>query len=235
MKIYKRRDLDVYLENDWILEKINRCENPHEQVVRTNQWLKEIEAKRMIYADVYGDFLQKENHSLKILDVGGGYNSLTKIMAQNVDYTLCDFLAHGGKEVIPPNIRWINDEWSHYYEQLIREGEKFDIIIANDIFPDVDQRMEMFIEKSLEIAKEIRLIVTFYNTPKFYLTKRIDDPELMTFLSWDGEITAIKLRKYMNQTMFNDGLYNEMINTKESVFRNGRQIAYAVIGGVNGV
>ena len=233
MRIYINNDLKEYMKNDWILKEIEKNETEEERKVRTNQWLKEIEAKRMIYADVYGDFLQEKNNSLRVLDVGGGYNSLTKVMAQNINYTLCDFLAHGGHNAIASNVNWINDDWNHYYDQIIQGNKKYDVIVANDIFPDVDQRMEMFIEKSLKIAKEIRLVVTFYNEPKFYLTKRVDDSEIMTFLSWDGEITALKLGKFLNSEDFTVERRNEMIKTKESVFRNGRQVAYIVIKGEN--
>lgn len=231
MKIYNKNDLKKYMQNDWILKEIEKKELIEEKDVRTNCWLKEIEAKRMIYADVYGDFISGENQDLKVLDVGGGYNSLTKVIAQNVDYTLCDFLAHGGDYAVSSNIKWINEDWNTYYDNLFQNNERYDIIVANDIFPDVDQRLEIFIERSMKIAKEIRIVLTFYNNPKYYLTKRIDDSEIMTFLSWDGEITATKLGKYMSIKDFSSKERKNMIETKESVFHNGRQVAYCVIKG----
>ncbi len=231
MKIYTKSDLVEYMKNDWIMSMLLENETKEEKSVRTNQWLKEIEAKRMIYADVYGDFLQQSNSGLRVLDVGGGYNSLTKVMAQNVDYTLCDFLAHGGQAAILPSIVWVDSDWNDYYAQIGLGGGKteFDVIVANDIFPDVDQRIEIFIEKSLKIAKEVRLVITYYNTAKYYLTKRVDDSELMTFLSWDGEIMAMKLAKYLDNQSFSAELRFVMENETKSIFRNGRQVAYVII------
>ncbi|MDY2699391.1 MAG: class I SAM-dependent methyltransferase [Lachnospiraceae bacterium] len=226
MIIYTKKELEKYLENDWILD-LMKAESNSFQEVRTNKWLEEIDAKRMIYADVYGDILRGEQTG-KVLDVGGGINVLTKKLADNCQYTLLDFLAHGGNECLEAEstIHWINEDW---YETTFAHKE-YDIIIANDIFPDVDQRMQIFIEKALEACKELRLVITYYNNPQFYLTKRTDDSELMTFLSWDGEITALKLEKYLEQGAFTREL-ERMKTEKESIYRNGRQVAYVKING----
>ncbi len=99
MKIYKHDDLERYLENDWILVWLKQNEQEHEKEIRTHQWMMEMENKRAIYADVYGDILRGDMASDKrVLDVGGGYNALTKILMRNSRYTLVDFMAHGGKE-----------------------------------------------------------------------------------------------------------------------------------------
>ena len=87
------------------------------------------------------------------------------------------------------NIHWLNADW---YDE---DFETYDIVIANDIFPDVDQRLEIFIDKMLPKCKELRLVLTYYNEPRFYQMKRNDDSEVLTFLSWDGEILGMKLRK----------------------------------------
>ena len=79
--------LEEYKKNDWILELLNKEEEEADTEVRTHQWLKEMDNKRMIYSDVYGDLL-KECRELSVLDVGGAYTSLTKRMLENVDYNL---------------------------------------------------------------------------------------------------------------------------------------------------
>lgn len=228
MTIYTKKLLDDYLKNDWIINMIHQVKKENESQIRTNAWLEEIEAKRMIYADVYGDILKGEDINAKVLDVGGGVNALTKILAENCDYTLLDFLAHGGNSFFDaqPDIKWKNGDW---YDQELEDD--YDIIIANDIFPDVDQRMELFIEKMLPRCRELRLVVTYYNIPKFYTTKRVDDSEIMTFLSWDGEITGLKLRKYLDLDELNEDEADMLAHSTESVFRNGRQVAYVKIKG----
>lgn len=229
MKTYYSKDVEMYMENDWIAKMLHDNTSVDEKLIRTDSWLVEMENKRMIYADVYGDLLTKGNY--KVLDVGGGYTSLTKVLAQKNNYTLMDFLAHGGSEYIKThkelNLNWIGEDWNG-----VNLTEDYDIIVANDIFPDVDQRLELFLDKFLPHCKELRLIVTYYNKPMFYTTKRIDDTEIMTFLSWDGEITGIKLShylKYMVNTTEQELL--KMKNEKESIYRNGRQVAYIKFNG----
>ena len=134
--------LEEYKKNDWILELLNKEEEEADTEVRTHQWLKEMDNKRMIYSDVYGDLL-KECRELSVLDVGGAYTSLTKRMLENVDYNLLDFIAHGGENTIGAIEKrcnkefWINSDWM----DVQCEDRAYDVIIANDIFPDVDQRM----------------------------------------------------------------------------------------------
>mgnify|MGYP001102816335 FL=1 len=230
MKIYKHEDVEKYLENDWILEWIKQYEKEEEKAIRTHQWMLEMENKRAIYADVYGDILRADiDLNKEVLDVVGGYNALTKLLANNCRYTLIDFMAHGGKAYLECSggVEWYCGSW--YAHQIEKD---YDIVIANDIFPDVDQRMEMFLDKYLPHCQELRLVVTFYNKPQFYEAKRVDDSEILTFLSWDGEITGIKLRKYLDRMM--DTGENDLSGLKdnyESIFRNGRQVGYIRLKG----
>lgn len=231
MITFCQKELEKYKEDDYILRLLEEKSNQEEDKIRTNEWMKSMENKRFIYSIVYGDLLL-EKSKLKVLDIGGGYNSLTKVLAENCDYTLLDFLAHGGEEYIKEhykrhNINWINSDW---YETKI--DSKYDVVIANDIFPDVDQRLEIFIERMLPVCRELRLVLTYYNSPRFYTTRRVDDSEIMTFLSWDGAITALKLMNYkerIDNTTEKELL--EMKNNKTSIFRNGRQVSYIVLRG----
>lgn len=187
--------------------------------------------KRMIYADVYGDILKGDHRGKKVLDVGGGYNALTKKLAESSEYYLLDYMAHGGNDFFKRifaeyKINWENDDW---YDVPISE---WDLVIANDIFPDVDQRLDIFIGKYLKVCRELRLVLTYYNTPKYYTTKRIDDSEVLTFLSYDGQITSLVLYKYMDRMV--DTSKEEldfMVKTHDSIYRNGRQVSYVVLRG----
>lgn len=229
MKTYQKSDLEIYLQNDWILKRLSEEECETEKEIRTNVWMSTMENKRMVYADVYGDILKNMWEGKKrVLDVGGGFSALTKVLAKNVDYTLVDFLAHGGKEYVrKQDINLIEKDWN----EAELEGS-YDIVIANDIFPDVDQRMELFIDRMLPICRELRLVLTYYNSPKFYTTKRTDDSEVMTFLSWDGEITALKLKKYLHR-LYDTSVQQieEMKDNFSSIYWNGRQVSYIRIKG----
>lgn len=230
MKIYTHKDVEEYMKNDWILDQLRQYERAGEKEIRTHRWLLEMENKRTIYADVYGDFLQNDMKEQKsVLDVGGGINALTKLLAANSSYTLIDFLAHGGE-----NYLGLHSELECYcgswYDYEIEKD--YDIVIANDLFPDVDQRMEIFLDKFLPHCRELRLVITFYNAPQFYETKRMDDSEILTFLSWDGEITGLKLKKYLSRMEdTNEEELFDLKNADESVFWNGRQVAYVKLRG----
>lgn len=235
---YSENDLKKYMKNDWIKKMLLSNMNDDEGEIRTNMWMLEMENKRMIYADVYGDLLQKKDKERKVLDVGGGFNSLTKVLAENNTYTLVDFMAHGGNVYLNKiyekyHINWCLEDW-YEWESV----ENYDIIIANDIFPDVDQRLELFLDKMLKRCKELRVVLTYYNVPKFYMTKRVADTEIMTFLSWDGEITGMKLKKYLARTDVEEKELEQMKTNHTSIFRNGRQVSYIKFKGdcgINGV
>lgn len=231
---YNNEMLEKYLLNDWILDLIQKNMSIEEASIRTNKWLLEMDNKRMIYADVYGDVLKAENNGTQtkksVLDVGGGVSTLTKILAKNSKYTLCDFLAHGGKDYIQNHmeeykLNWLNSDW--YYTDF----DSYDIIIANDIFPDVDQRLELFIDRMLPICRELRLVLTYYNEPRFYQMGRSDDSEILTFLSWDGEILGMKLKRYLSRINADITDLEFMSNNKESIYWNLRQVCYLTIKG----
>lgn len=232
VKLYTKNDLIEYMKDDWIAKDLNNYgDGGIEETIRTNQWLKEMPNKRMIYADVYGDLLSDKNE-FSVLDVGGGYNSLTKVLAKNCNYTLLDYMAHGSKEIYEKlcyihQINWMNGDWYHFDPQ-----SNYDIIISNDLFPDVDQRLELFLHKYLPLCYEMRLVITFYNTPKFYVTQREDDTEKLTYLSWDGEITGMKLKKFLENILeTTETDLAGLSSFNESIFNNGRQVAYFLLKG----
>lgn len=228
--IYNNNQLQEYLKNDWILAMLKEEENEINKDFRSHVWLTEMDNKRMIYADIYGEYLKNKSNT-RILDVGGGFSSLTSVLLRNSDYTLIDFFAHDEKEKIEKVKKQYNKDFLSDREWSAEIPEDYDVVIANDIFPDVDQRMEMFIDTYLPHCKEMRLLLTFYNKPQWYLTRRTDDTELLTFLSWDGEITALKLRKYLDRMDIAEAELEEMKNTQESIYRNGRQVAYVKLKG----
>lgn len=191
----------------------------------------------MIYADVYGDLLKVQfneyGEKQRVLDVGGGINSLTKSLAQKTEYTLLDYMAHGGEDYTKLEAETYGYSFIHgdWYNAIISD-DIFDVVIANDIFPDVDMRLELFLNRFLPKCKELRIVITWYNAPQFYVTKRIDDTEMLTFLSWDGEITAMKLKKYFIRMIdTTEDELDSMCTFKESVYRNGRQVAYVRLKG----
>lgn len=71
MKTYTQTDLAEYNQNDWILKMLKENTVQEEVEIRTNKWLREMDNKRMIFADVYGDILLNKKE-VRVLDIGGG-------------------------------------------------------------------------------------------------------------------------------------------------------------------
>lgn len=160
MKPYSQKDLDKYLDNDWVLEEIKK--NSQDDIFISQKWMKEIPAKRMIYADVYEELLK--TNGKKILDVGGGFCGLSRKLIENHNYTLIDIMTAGSGEKLRSVEKetgknfWQNKDWDEFEP----EGN-YDLIIANDIFPNVDQRLGKFLRKYKGRARKMILTLTCYD------------------------------------------------------------------------
>lgn len=231
MKVFNSNDVESYLQHDWIMEILQDTLEKDDIEVIMNEWLMSDVNKRMVCAEVYGDILTKMQNK-KVLDIGGGISALTKVLATKSEYTLLDLLAHGGEEYIKcERDLHINLKVMDWY--MMEMEEDYDIIIANDIFPNVDQRLILFIEKMLPHCRELRLSLTYYNKPRFYTTKRLDGDEILTMLGYDGEIIALKLKKYLPRMI--DTEEKELIDMQSdtsSIYKNGRQVAYIRMRGL---
>jgi len=192
----------------------------------SHKWLLDSLPKRCIYYEIYGDLLETKEKK-RILDVGGGFCAVSKILLKKHNYQLLDIMAHDDHETIRHMENdlfesfWINNDWYNHIP------ETYDIVIANDIFPNVDQRLELFLEKYIPTTKEIRLSLTYYNTPKFYITKRVDGDEIFCQLAYNGKQVKEILDKYQNKNL------DVLLNNSESLFPNGRQVFTTTIKGKN--
>jgi hypothetical protein len=219
--------LQEYLRNDWIVEQLQREERAGDEIFIAHRWLKASPAKRLMYDCVYHDFF--ECRGLRILDVGGSFCSLSRALIQRHIYSLLELAAHDPSTDLRSVERavgkrfWIEGDW---YSQPITGT--YDVIVANDLFPNVDQRLELFIEKFLPACREMRLSLTYYNHPRFYLTKRVDGEEILCMLAWNGRQTGQVLAKHadrINQPTL------ELLEANESVFENGRQVCIVRLRG----
>jgi len=99
-------------------------------------------------------------------------------------------------------------------------------VIANDIFPNVDQRLELFLERYLPVSREIRMSLTYYNYSKFYITKRLDADEIFCQLAYNGEQIKNILNKYINED------FDILLKKMPSLFQNNRLIFIIKIKGL---
>lgn len=193
----------------------------------SQNWLEKSVEKRMIYWNIYGDLFSRRD--LNILDIGGGLCNFSRALLRRHNYELVDIMAHDSQAI--KNINTENSmeflksiDWNDY-----EINKTYDIIIANDLFPNVDQRLEMFINKYINHCKEIRLSLTYYDNDKTYSVKRVDADEIFNILAWDGRRLARSLEPYGNKIInYNNSIF-EIKNC--SIFDNGRTVCFATLVG----
>ena len=213
--------LESYLKTDPILKCLHDRTQKQDGGFATHQWLLNIPAKRLIYEKMYPELFINNNVPLKILDVGGGYSSLTRQLAEYHNYTLLDTMSHENAELLKgiareANFYWAREDWDNFQPQ------NYDVIIANDIFPNVDQRLYLFLKKYLPFCKILRASITCYNVPKFYRVQRTDADEILYIQAWDGTQTKRILSRHANR--IGKINLNELNETKNSLFENQRQV-----------
>jgi len=188
---------------------------------QSQKWHEESKEKRCVFSKVYGgfvepvrsdNFLDIHNVSLgkttRILDIGGGVTAITRYLCDNYTYTLMDVLP-------TPSFVENRGEWSN---DVVEEQDAYDIIVANDLFPNVDQRLDMFLLNYLPICSVMLLSLTTSN--KWYKTKRMDGDEVLFQQSWDDFFLRSVLKRHIGRDVFD-------LSHGKSIFANDRNV-YAV-------
>lgn len=220
--------LERYLRNDRILWLLREETRPGDDELTSQRWLLQTPAKRLVYDMLYGDLL--DNAGGRVLDVGGGLSALTRRLAARHRYALVDLMAHDPPERVAAWRSTLGDAAIHNCDWWACDAAgPYDVVIANDLFPNVDQRLALFLEWALPRAREVRLCLTYYNHPKFYLTRRLDGEEVLCVLAWDGRQTAATLAPFRERIAMPD--FAEFERVDDWVFDNRRQIVVATLRG----
>lgn len=225
-------ELDSYSEQDAIAQALETL--PLEQAAETtcHRWLNDSLPKRFIFQRLYGDLLWK-TEGLRVLDIGGGLTGFTPEFVKRHDYTLVDPLDHDNKKVAEELVValsrdfYVCDDWWSYLSGYT--GSPWDIVIANDLFPNVDQRLVPFLDTSLTLSKKISVSLTYSNVWRWYRSKRTDADEVLTQMSWDGVFLDKVLRKYSDQII--DPMFSGFEKERSSVYPNGRQVCLVCFDG----
>jgi len=230
MLLLQQTMLDEYKRKDVILSLLNSAEQDGDQHFASHQWLLDTLPKRMAFELVYGDLLSQQSSKPSVLDVGGGFTALSRVLINHCNYTLLDLMVHDSHaklHEIETEMNcsfWKEDDW--YSFEL---NDDYDLVIANDLFPNVDQRLEMFLEKYLPICSEMRLILTYYNVPRWYDVKRLNADEVLHMLAWDG----VQLQRVLEK--FHDRIFEPDLSMLEkntlSLFPNQRQLCAVTMWG----
>ena len=226
MKLVNNAGLVNYLKEDWVADFLN-TDKTH-QSLTCGQWLQDSPPKRYIYSELYKNL--DSQYSGRVLDIGGGLTAFSVHYARHFQYELVDLMHHDDskqveqfKKLMPENAVNVKD-WAEFIPK-----KNYDIIISNDLFPNVDQRLADFIEKFMPVSREIRLSLTFYNNNIYYKVKRLGRKEILFIRPWDARRLVEELspfKKYIKNVDFK--LFEDL---SPSVFANGRQICLLTIRG----
>lgn len=223
MILVDSRLLKTYMEHDSLLEILVESAQEDDEKFNSHKLLLKYPEKRMLYFYMYGGFPISHRKS-SILDVGGGYCSYTRKLLEIADYTLLDPMQHEDyillKKIVGATGKdfWLDGSW----EELDVSDKEYDLVISNNLFPNVDQRLDFFLKKYLPHCRELRMSLAFYNTPKWYKVKKADGFDL-TMLAWNGSQVRDVLLRY--QQSFVMVPHWELLDSTESVYEDGRQIA----------
>ncbi len=220
MHLVTKQLVTEYLRDDTTKKHLDELSNQGPNNYTCETWLEESSAKRYIYEVIYGPLLQGKSQ-VTILDVGGGLTSLTTVLASSHNYFLVDLLAHEEQENVNTLQKSVGREFIIPNDWATLDDRNYDIIIANDLFPNVDQRLESFLNKFLPRCSHLKMLLTWYDTPRYYKTKRMDGDEIMFMLAWDGMQIKKVLEPFLPSIVDPD--LNLFHSSQESVFPNGRQ------------
>ena len=220
MRLVTNQTVDQYLKNDKTKSRLDTFSNQSFEEYVCQKWLRDSPAKRCIYESLYGSLFEDEPKKT-ILDVGGGLTAFTPVLASTHDYFLLDLLAHEQLEEVEKLEETVGRNFIIPKDWQEVDVLNYDTVIANDIFPNVDQRLESFLYKFIPQCSRLKMLLTWYNTPQHYKTKRVDGEEIMFLQAWNGDQTRKALEPFLNHIVDPDlELFNRL---EESPFPNGRQ------------
>jgi len=229
LEIVSNHCLNHYLKNDWIFHELNLLRDEKKDLYTTDTWLLSAPAKRCIFNLLYGD-LRNASTKMRVLDVGGGLSCFAWSQFEKIDYKVLDLFHHESPQALHkfskafPSAKLIHSDWEQF-----EITNNYDLIIANDLFPNVDQRVDEFIEKFSSHTTEIRLSLTYYNQRRCYQVKRVDADEVFFIRPWNGQQLHTALSPFMEPIQHDT--FERLTLGKESIFENGRQICTISIKG----
>ena len=229
MLLVTKSRIDEYLYNDITEKRLNTLSLPSDESLTCQRWLRESAPKRFIYDKLYADVLSC-NERRRILDIGGGLTAFSRELASRHDYYLIDLLVHDDPTIANVIANETNRHFLHVADWYDVDTGDFELVIANDVFPNVDQRLEIFLERYLPKCNKLRLSLTWYDPPRFYPVKRIDCEEIFFITAWDQQRLESALRRFSNSII--DYNTNFFSNKQPSSFANGRHVCIVEFSGL---
>lgn len=231
MQLVKSADVEAYLKNDLTKFRLDQFSRPGDEDLTCQKWLRESAPKRFIFERIYGDLLVEGATYQRILDIGGGLTCFTRELATRHKYHLVDVLAHDDMKFVSALTEELGQDYVSPVDWFVFGGGAYDLVIANDIFPNVDQRLDIFLTQFLPQCRRLRVVLTWYDQPRFYKTRRMDGDEIFFMQAWDRRQLITVLEKFASSILEYDP--NELYTTQSSLYANGRQVCLVeFVGGL---
>ena len=176
-----------------------------------DEWLLEDRNKFRISSYCY-DFIQvRAKH---VIEVGSGLNRFIPSISSKVDYTILDPLYSyqpvQASRMENYGVEVIQQDWYGINTAKFKNKS----LICMDLFPNVDQRVERFLN-ICQCSQNFIITLTINDSGKFYPCKRLDGDEVMTVSPWTSQM--------MNNLFYAKGLPTINIQ-KTNLFDNAREI-----------
>lgn len=152
----------------------------------------------------------------RILEIGGGVSYFNYFLNKRYEYVNVDFLAHRSEEEVRfssnHEISIVESDWRDF------DFSGFDLCIALDIFPNVDQGISAFLRKSADI-QTLLMSFTVFEIDRFYRAKRLDGDEILTMVPWNLQ----QLQREVSSEISNLDILTD-IGHVDSAFSNNRNV-----------
>lgn len=223
------RWVDDYACHDVVRDLLDAAGTEGIQGMGCDRWICESLPKRCMFHHLYGD-LFGDGPRRRVLDVGGGLTRLTARLAKMHDYTLSELLAHDSGEAAEAVEGEVGRRFIVRGDWMEFVPSDFDLVIANDLFPNVDQRLDGFIASFLPRCRRMRLSLTWYQGERSYRVRRVDADEQMCMVAWDADRVAHILHKWWAFLVRPDA--GALGGPPEDLFPNGRQVCLVELRGM---
>jgi hypothetical protein len=224
-----RRGVDAYSRQDPVRAWLDEIDASEAVGMGCDRWLVDSLPKRCVFHRLYGDLLV-QGPRRRVLDIGGGLTRLTARLAASHDYVLSELLAHDSEQAAEAVERRVSRRFIVRGDWKELDGGDFDLVVANDLFPNVDQRLDGFIASWLPRCRRMRLSLTWYEGERSYRVRRIDADEQMCMVAWDAERLRHILRKWW--ACLDQPDERALDAPPEDIFQNGRQVCLVELRGM---
>jgi len=224
-----RRWVDAYARRDAVAGWLDAAGSLGADGMGCDRWMCDSLPKRCIFHHMYGD-LFGQGPRRRVLDVGGGLTRLTACLATAHDYHLSELLAHDSAEAAEAVERRVGRRFIVRGDWRDLAPDEVDLVVANDIFPNVDQRLDGFIASFLPRCRMMRLSLTWYEGERSYRVRRVDADEQMCMVAWDADRVRDILQKWWPWVEHPDA--GALDGPPEDLFPNGRQVCLVELRGM---